>query len=153
MVTSIDLVAQQLRVAAGEPLALGAVERRGAAIECRINAENPARDFAPAPGTLTEFVPPGGPFVRVDTAACHGSRVSPAYDSLIAKLIVWALDREQAIARMARALDEFRIDGPGIATTAGFLAETVRGSAFRTGTHTTSALTVAARSLAAAGPG
>src|SRR5450756_2922620 len=79
---------------------------------------------------LTEFVPPGGPFVRVDTAAYQGSRVSPAYDSLIAKLIVWAPDREQAIARMARALDEFRIDGPGIATTAGFLAETVRSSAF-----------------------
>ena len=144
MVTSIDLVAQQLRIAAGEPLALGTVERRGAAIECRINAENPARDFAPAPGTLTEFVPPGGPFVRVDTAAYQGSRVSPAYDSLIAKLIVWAPDREQAIARMARALNEFRIDGPGIATTAGFLAETVRSPAFRTGTHTTSTLTFAA---------
>src|SRR5450756_2774119 len=73
MVTSIDLVAQQLRIAAGEPLTLGTVERRGAAIECRINAEDPARDFAPAPGMLTEFVPPGGPFVRVDTAAYQGS--------------------------------------------------------------------------------
>jgi acetyl-CoA carboxylase, biotin carboxylase subunit len=140
MVTSIDLAAQQLRIAAGEPLDLGTAQRHGAAIECRINAEDPAREFAPAPGTLTEFVPPGGPFVRVDTAACQGSRVSPAYDSLIAKLIVWAPDREQAIARMARALDEFRIDGPGIATTAGFLAETVRSPAFRAGTHTTSAL-------------
>jgi acetyl-CoA carboxylase, biotin carboxylase subunit len=141
MVTSIDLVEQQLRIAAGEPLALGNVERRGAAIECRVNAENPARDFAPAPGTLTEFVPPGGPFVRVDTAAYQGGRVSAAYDSLIAKVIVWAPDREQAINRMGRALDEFRIEGPGIATTADFLAETVRGPAFRAGTHTTSTLT------------
>jgi acetyl-CoA carboxylase biotin carboxylase subunit len=112
------------------------------------NAENPSRDFAPAPGTLTEFVPPGGPFVRVDTAAYQGARVSPAYDSLIAKLIVWAPDREQAIARMARALDEFRIDGPGIATTAGFLAETVRSPEFRAGTHTTSTLAITPRPVA-----
>jgi acetyl-CoA carboxylase, biotin carboxylase subunit len=146
LVTGIDLVAEQLRIAAGEPLALGEVERRGAAIECRINAEDPARDFAPAPGTLTEFVPPGGPFVRVDTAAYQGGRVSPAYDSLIAKLIVWAPDREQAIARAARALAEFRIGGPGIATTAGFLAETVTSPEFRAGTHTTSSLTTPATS-------
>lgn len=149
MVTGIDLVAQQLRIAAGEPLDLGTVEHRGAAIECRINAENPARDFAPAPGTLTEFVPPGGPFVRVDTAAYQGGRVSPAYDSLIAKLIVWAPDREQAIARMARSLDEFRIDGPGIATTAGFLAETVRRPEFRAATHSTSTFSVTSRPPAA----
>jgi acetyl-CoA carboxylase, biotin carboxylase subunit len=144
LVTGIDLVAEQLRIAAGEPLRLDAVQRRGHAIECRINAEDPARDFAPAPGTLAEFVPPGGPFVRVDTAAYQGGRVSPAYDSLVAKLIVWAPDRAGAIARMARALAEFRIGGPGIATTAGFLAETVAAPAFRAGTHTTSSLVVPA---------
>jgi acetyl-CoA carboxylase biotin carboxylase subunit len=76
----------------------------------------------------------------VDTAAYQGGRVSPAYDSLVAKLIVWAPDREGAIARTARALAEFRIGGPGIATTAGFLAETVATPAFRAGTHTTSSL-------------
>lgn len=141
MTTGVDLVSQQLRISSGEPLNLGTVEHRGAAIECRINAEDPARGFTPAPGVLTEFVPPGGPFVRVDTAAFQGSWVSPAYDSLIAKLIVWGPDREQAIARMARALGEFRIDGPGITTTVNFLSDMVNSSSFRMGTHTTSALT------------
>jgi acetyl-CoA carboxylase biotin carboxylase subunit len=140
MVTGIDLVAEQFRVAAGEPLSLrqNDVVVRGAAVECRINAEDPARDFVPTPGTLTEFVPPGGPFVRVDTYAFPGCKVSAAYDSMVAKLIVWAPDRDQALARMSRALDEFRISGQGICTTAGFLADVISHPLFRAGTHDTS---------------
>jgi acetyl-CoA carboxylase biotin carboxylase subunit len=138
-VTGLDLVAEQLRIAAGAPLRLRQqdVVPRGAAIECRINAEDPRRDFAPAPGLLTEFVPPGGPFVRVDTAAYQGARISPAYDSLIAKLIVWAPDRERALARARRALAEFRIEGPGVATTAAFLSEVIAHHDFQAGTHDT----------------
>ena len=125
MVTGIDLVAEQLRIAAGLPLAVGRRDARpgGVSMECRINAEDPGRDFAPTAGVLTEFVPPGGPFVRVDTAGVPGGRISAAYDSLLAKLVVWAPDRDAAIARMLRALGEFRIAGPGVRTTAGFLAE------------------------------
>jgi acetyl-CoA carboxylase biotin carboxylase subunit len=139
MTTGVDLVAEQIRVASGEPLTLSQrdIMPRGVAIECRINAEDPYRGFAPAPGTLTEFVPPAGPFVRVDTFVRTGSRISPAYDSLIAKLIVWAPDRERAIARMRRALAEFRITGRGVATTAGFLGELLDHPVYRGGTHDT----------------
>ena len=139
MVTGVDIVAEQIRVAAGEPLSLRQqdISPRGVAIECRINGEDPYRGFAPAPGTLTEFTPPGGPFVRVDTFMRSGSRISPAYDSMIAKVIVWAPSRDEAIARMRRALAEFRISGKGIATTAGFLADIIDHPAYRNGTHDT----------------
>lgn len=139
MVTGVDLVAEQIRVAAGESLALRQedISPRGVSIECRINAEDPYRGFAPAPGTLTEFIPPGGPFVRVDTFARTGSRISAAYDSMIAKVVVWAPGRDEAIARMRRALMEFRISGAGIATTAGFLGELLDHPAYRGGTHDT----------------
>ncbi|WP_433170085.1 acetyl-CoA carboxylase biotin carboxylase subunit [Actinoallomurus sp. CA-150999] len=140
MATGVDLVQEQIRIAAGLPLGFGQadIQPRGAVIECRINAENPDRDFAPAPGTLTEFVPPGGPFVRVDTYGFPGCRISAAYDSLLAKLVVWAPDRPAAIARMRRALAEFRIEGPGVHTTAGFLTRVLDDPAFRDGVHTTS---------------
>jgi acetyl-CoA carboxylase biotin carboxylase subunit len=139
-VTGIDLVREQLRVAAGLPLSLTQDEVRpqGVAIECRVNAEDPARDFAPCPGELTEFVPPGGPFVRVDTHAYPGWSVPPYYDSLLAKVIVWAPTRDQAIARMTRALGEFRVRGPGVRTTTGVLKEIMGHPAFRAGTHSTS---------------
>jgi acetyl-CoA carboxylase, biotin carboxylase subunit len=140
MVTGIDLVAEQFRVAAGAPLSLRQEEIvvRGAAVECRINAEDPRRNFVPTPGRLDEFVAPGGPFVRVDTYAFPGCKVSAAYDSMVAKLVVWAPDRSQALARMRRALDEFRISGPGVCTTAGFLADVISHPLFRAAAHDTS---------------
>jgi acetyl-CoA carboxylase biotin carboxylase subunit len=140
MATGVDLVRQQLLIAAGERLGLGQddVVPRGAAIECRINAEDPDRDFAPAPGTLTEFVPPGGPFVRVDTHAHAGYRIPAAYDSLLAKLVVWAPDRTQALARLRGALGEFRI--AGVHTTLPLLTRVLDEPQFRHGRHTTALL-------------
>jgi acetyl-CoA carboxylase biotin carboxylase subunit len=113
MVTGVDLVAEQIRVAAGEPLRFRQKEivSNGHAIECRINAENPANGFAPCPGRLATFHTPGGLGVRVDTHAYTDYRIPPNYDSLIAKLIVHAPTREEAVARMRRALDEFVIEG------------------------------------------
>ena len=140
MVTGVDLVAEQLRVAAGEPLTLRQedVVLRGAAIECRINAEDPDRGFAPAPGRLREFTPAGGPFVRVDTHMRAGESIAPEYDSLLAKLIVWAPDRDGAIARMQRALSEFRISGDGVHTTRDFLRQVLDQPEFRQARHSTS---------------
>ncbi|WP_173142204.1 acetyl-CoA carboxylase biotin carboxylase subunit [Kibdelosporangium persicum] len=142
MVTGIDLVREQIRVAAGLPLSVtqDGVRPWGVAMECRVNAEDPSRDFAPCPGELTEFVPPGGPFVRVDTHAYPGWRVPPQYDSLLAKVIVWAADREQALARMNRALCEFRIGGPGIRTTVELLRDVLANPIFRAGDHCTALL-------------
>jgi acetyl-CoA carboxylase biotin carboxylase subunit len=142
MVTGIDLVQQQLRVAAGEPLGFGQddVVVRGAAIECRINAEDPDRGFAPTPGHIDVFVAPGGPFVRVDTHVRAGDLVPPDYDSLLAKLIVWGADRDTAIARMLRALDEMQLSGGNLTTTQHFLAQVVDHPAFRTVTHDTTFL-------------
>ncbi|MGN6563002.1 MAG: acetyl-CoA carboxylase biotin carboxylase subunit [Thermomicrobiales bacterium] len=112
-VTGCDLVRAQIRIAAGEPLPWQQEEIawRGHAIECRINAEDPARGFAPTPGVITTYHEPGGPGVRIDGAAETGAEISPRYDSLIAKLIVRAADRPAAIARMQRALAEYQIGG------------------------------------------
>jgi acetyl-CoA carboxylase, biotin carboxylase subunit len=119
MVTGIDLIQGQIRVAAGEPLGMTQddVELSGHAIECRINAEDPDRDFAPTAGRLDIWAPPGGPWTRVDSHCRAGATVSPFYDSLIAKLIVWAPDRLAAIERMDRALSEFEVEGRGVKTT------------------------------------
>jgi acetyl-CoA carboxylase biotin carboxylase subunit len=152
MVTGVDLVMEQLRIAAGEPLSLGQadVSPRGAAIECRINTEDPYREFAPAPGTLEVFEPPAGPWVRVDTYGHPGCRISPAYDSLLAKVIVWGRDRDEALARMRRALGEFRIGGSGVHTTRDFLTDIVGHPKFRAAAHDTS---LVAEILAAQPPG
>ena len=138
-VTGLDLVREQLRIAAGEPLGYTQddIGARGVAIECRINAEDPAREFAPAPGVLEVCRLPGGPFTRVDTHAFPGYRVPASYDSLLAKLIVWAPDREAAIARMRRALGEVEVSGPGVATTATFLRDVLDHPRFRTAGHDT----------------
>ncbi|GHJ45227.1 acetyl-CoA carboxylase biotin carboxylase subunit [Catellatospora sp. TT07R-123] len=136
----VDIVRQQLLVAAGERLELtqDTLVPRGAAIECRINAEDPARGFVPAPGRIEKLRLPGGPFVRVDTDAYAGGRISPAYDPLLAKLCVWAPDRPQALARMRRALAEFQAEGPGLATNRDFLLTVLDHPRFIAGTHDTS---------------
>lgn len=120
LVTGFDLIKEQLSVAAGAPLSFAQedIKMNGWAIECRINAENPAKNFMPSPGRITEYLPPGGFGVRVDSAAYAGYVIPPFYDSMIAKLIVWGKDREEAIERMKRALDEFVVDG--ISTTIPF---------------------------------
>ncbi len=111
LVTGVDLIKWQLRIASGEKLTVqqSDIPQRGCAIECRINAEDPARNFTPSPGTLEEFVVPGGPNVRMETHAYQGYRVPPNYDSMIGKLLTWGATREEAIATMRRALDEFRV--------------------------------------------
>ena len=112
-VTGVDIVREQILIAAGEPLAFGQDDIRwhGHAIECRINAEDAAKNFAPAPGTVTHYREPSGPGVRVDSGVLSGSEITPLYDPMIAKLIVWDADREKATRRMARALKEFEIEG------------------------------------------
>jgi acetyl-CoA carboxylase biotin carboxylase subunit len=113
MVTGFDLIAEQLRIAGGEPLSMRQedVQMRGHAIECRINAEDPQQNFRPTPGRITGWLPPGGPGVRVDSHVYTGYEIPPFYDSLIGKLIVWGVDREAAIKRMRRALSECAITG------------------------------------------
>jgi acetyl-CoA carboxylase, biotin carboxylase subunit len=119
VLTGVDLVREQLLVAGGRRLRLQQedVVTRGAAIECRINAEDPARGFAPAPGHLDVLQVPGGPWTRFDTGYRQGDDVSPHYDSLLGKLVVWAPDRDQAVRRMDRALAELRVEGPALHTT------------------------------------
>jgi len=112
-ITGLDLVAEQIRIAAGERLRFRQqdVQFRGHALECRINAEDPAHDFRPSPGRVVSFVPPGGFGVRVDTHVYAGYTIPPYYDSLVAKVVAWGRDRAEAIARMERALREFEITG------------------------------------------
>jgi acetyl-CoA carboxylase biotin carboxylase subunit len=130
----------------GLPLALSQrdIVLRGAAIECRINAEDPGCQFAPTPGMITELTLPGGPFARVDTHAHPGYLIPPEYDSMIAKVIVWAADREGAIVRMRCALDELTVRGQGVSTTTRFLRDVLDSSAFRKAEHSTSAIDDAA---------
>ena len=111
--TGIDIVREQIKIAAGEPLSVtqDEVVLRGHAIECRINAEDAAKNFAPAPGTVTRYREPSGPGVRVDSGVIAGSEITPLYDPMVAKLIVWDVDRETATRRMARALEEFDVAG------------------------------------------
>jgi acetyl-CoA carboxylase biotin carboxylase subunit len=139
LVTGIDIVREQVRIAAGERLALtGRAPRRGHAIEVRINAEDPVRDFAPAPGRLSSFRPPLGAGVRVDTAMFDGCSIPPYYDSLIAKLVVWDESRAAAIARAARALGELDVDGTP--TTRELALDVLASAEFRRGEYSTSTL-------------
>ncbi|MBE1530497.1 acetyl-CoA carboxylase biotin carboxylase subunit [Actinomadura algeriensis] len=139
MVTGVDLVREQLAVASGHRLSAAVRDAvpTGVAIECRINVEDPERGFLPTPGLIEEFVPPNGPFTRVDTHGVPGMRVPPDYDPLLAKVIVWDADRDGAIARMDRALAELRVTGPGVRTTTGFLREVIGHPLFREAKHTT----------------
>jgi len=139
-VTGIDLVAEQLRVASGEQLSFGQqdVVSRGHCIEIRLNAENPEMNFFPSPGTLTEFTMPAGPFVRIDSGFTVGSTVSPYYDSLLAKIIVWGRTRDEAIARTRRALAEVRVEG--VVTTADYLEGILATAEFESGDYDTTFL-------------
>jgi acetyl-CoA carboxylase biotin carboxylase subunit len=137
LVTGIDVVREQLRIANGEPLEhTRRAPRTGHAIEIRINAEDPANGFAPSPGRIERLRVPGGPGVRLDTHVEAGSVIPPNYDSLIAKLCVWGQDRPAAIARGLRALGELEIEG--IATTRDFAIEVLRSDAFVSGDYDTS---------------
>jgi acetyl-CoA carboxylase biotin carboxylase subunit len=139
LITSSDLIQEQIRVASGEPLSVTQDEvlLRGHAMECRINAEDPDKDFAPAAGRLDTYVPPGGPGTRVDSHCYPGWQIAPYYDSLIAKLLVWAPDRDGAIDRMDRALSEFQIAGRGVKTTIPFHRRVLASDQFRSGDVTT----------------
>jgi acetyl-CoA carboxylase biotin carboxylase subunit len=139
LVTGIDIVREQVRIAAGEQLGLtGRAPRRGHAVEVRINAEDPAHGFLPAPGTVQRFVPPLGAGVRVDTAVSDGSEIPPFYDSLIAKVIVWDESRTSAIARSCRALEELEIEG--IPTTREVALDVLRSREFESGEYSTTTL-------------
>jgi len=132
MLTGIDLVKEQIRVAAGDALSVKAMPMpRGHVIECRINAEDPARSFQPSPGRITAYYPPGGPGVRLDTHIYDGYVVPPYYDSLLAKLVVQGRDRAEAIRRMQIALDSFIIEG--VTTTASFLGRVLSHESFQRG--------------------
>jgi acetyl-CoA carboxylase biotin carboxylase subunit len=136
LVTGIDIVREQLRIANGAPLAVtGRAPHSGHAIEVRINAEDPSRNFAPSPGTITRFRAPLGPGVRVDTHVEDGTSIPPHYDSLIAKLVVWDENRPAAIERCLRALRE--LDLEGIPTTRAAAIEIVATDAFRSGSYST----------------
>ena len=133
MVTGLDLVKEQIRLAAGEPLGFTQrdIQIRGWSIECRINAENSDKNFMPSPGTIKIYHVPGGPGVRVDSAVYQGYTVPPYYDSMVGKLIVWGATRQEAIARMKRALEEFVIEG--IHTTIPFHLKVLDNAFYRRG--------------------
>ena len=137
LVTGIDLIQEQIRVASGEALRFRQkdIQTRGHAIECRINAEDPAMDFQPSPGLINVFVPPGGPAVRMDSHCFSGYRIPPNYDSMIGKLLVHRPSREEAIRTMMRALDEFVIEGPK--TTIPLLREVLEQGEFQNAEHDT----------------
>jgi len=137
LVTGLDLIQEMIRIAAGEPLAMDQedIVLRGHAIECRINAEDPAKDFQPSPGLVENFVPPGGPGVRVDSHCFSGYRIPPNYDSMVGKLLVHRPTRGEAIRTMRRALSEFVIDGPK--TTIPIHLDILGHRDFRAGTHDT----------------
>ncbi|MCP3920323.1 MAG: acetyl-CoA carboxylase biotin carboxylase subunit [bacterium] len=137
LVTGVDLIQEQFRIAAGEDLRFRQkdIQVRGHAIECRINAEDPARNFQPSPGMINAFVPPGGPGVRVDSHCYSGYRIPPNYDSMIGKLMVHRNTRDEAIRTLLRALDEFVIEGPK--TTVPLQRDILEHSDFRTGDHDT----------------
>lgn len=137
MVTGIDIIKEQIRIAAGEKLAFKQkdVEFRGHAIECRINAEDPARGFVPCPGLIENVLFPGGPGIRVDSALYPGYKVPACYDSMLAKVIAYGRDRNEAVQRMRRALAEFVIDG--IDTNIDFMYELLEHEEFLTGMYNT----------------
>ncbi|MFW6237814.1 MAG: acetyl-CoA carboxylase biotin carboxylase subunit [Halanaerobiales bacterium] len=136
-VTGVDIIKEQIRVAAGRKLHLTQeeVEINGAAIECRINAEDPDQDFRPSPGKIEQYIIPGGPGVRIDSGVYPGYRIPPFYDSMVAKLIVWSENRTDALNRMLRSLDEFTVEG--VVTTIPFHRKIMKNDNFRAGEFNT----------------
>jgi acetyl-CoA carboxylase biotin carboxylase subunit len=136
-ITGVDIVVEMIRIAAGEPLQISEsdVEFSGHAIEARIYAENPDKNFIPSPGLIEVYVPPTGPGIRIDSGVEQGTRVTTHYDPLIAKLIAWGSDREESIARLDRALEEYDIQG--IATSISFHRKALRQPEFVSGRYTT----------------
>ncbi len=151
LITGIDLVQAQIRVAAGEPLSVrqSDIQLRGHAIEFRITAEDPASDFRPETGTIEEYLPPGGPGVRVDSHLYRGYQIPPHYDSLLAKLIVWAPTRNEAIARARRTLNEFVLEG--VPTTIPFHLRLLDNEIFQNGDTYTNFLAEHSSALALSG--
>jgi acetyl-CoA carboxylase biotin carboxylase subunit len=148
LVTGIDIVREQLRIASGERLArTGRAERRGHALEIRLNAEDPARGFVPTPGRIDRFRPPLGPGIRLDTYVEEGMVVPPHYDSLLGKLIVWDESRAEAIARALRALGELQLEG--IPTTRELAIDVLRSEGFANGRYSTEYLAEAGAALPA----
>ena len=146
LVAGVDLAQAQLHIAAGKGLpAKGRADLRGHALEFRINAEDPTRGFLPAPGTVTRFTPPLGPGVRVDTHVVDGYTIPPFYDSLVAKVLVWAEDRGSALGRARRALSEFSLEG--VPTTRDLAMEILETEEFASGRYTTAFLAEAGGSL------
>ncbi|MEW5923006.1 MAG: ATP-grasp domain-containing protein [Candidatus Zixiibacteriota bacterium] len=137
MVTGVDLVREQIRIAEGRPMTLTqeSIGSRGHAIECRIYAEDPHQNFMPSTGTITEYREPSGPGIRVDSGVVAGSEIPMFYDPIISKLIVWGRDRKEAIDRMRRALTEYRISG--VHTTIGFGCSVMRSARFHMGDYAT----------------
>jgi acetyl-CoA carboxylase biotin carboxylase subunit len=133
MVTGFDIVKEQIRIAAGEPLSIVGdhLDLEGWSLECRINAEDPEQQFRPSPGLITRYEVPQGPWVRVDSGADAGTEVKPFYDSLLAKVVTWGRDREEAAARMVRALSEFQIEG--VKTTLELHRQLLQDPEFRAG--------------------
>ncbi|MGA2141975.1 MAG: acetyl-CoA carboxylase biotin carboxylase subunit [Brevinematales bacterium] len=137
MITSVDIVKEQIRVAMGEKLSFRQddIEFRGNAIECRVNAEDPSMNFMPTPGVIEDFHLPGGPGIRVDTHGYAGYEIPKYYDSLLAKVIAWGRDRDEALARMKRALQEFKASG--IKTTIPFYEKLLENPDFQKGRYST----------------
>src|SRR5690625_878158 len=141
MVTGIDLIKEQIRIANNEPLSFSqdSIKFEGWAIECRINAEDPFKNFMPSPGSIDMYLAPGGLGVRVDSAAYPGYSIPPFYDSMVAKLITYGSTREEAVNKMKRALDEFVIEG--VKTTIPFHALLMEHEVFKDGDFNTNFLT------------
>ena len=139
-ITGIDLIKEQLRICSGQELTINQedLKHTGHSIECRINAEDPDKNFTPCPGKITNYQLPGGPGIRIDSAAYHDYTIQPFYDSMIAKLITWGINREEAIARMKRALNEYIIEG--VKTTIPFHKKVLNNRTFLDGKANTSFL-------------
>jgi acetyl-CoA carboxylase biotin carboxylase subunit len=142
IITGIDLLKEQIAIAAGEKLSFTQeqVKINGCAIECRINAEDPAKNFIPTPGKINNYIAPGGIGIRVDSAVYTGYTIPPYYDSMVSKVIAWGRTREEAISRMKRALDEFVIDG--VKTTIPFHTKLMDNETFRKGNFNTKFLEI-----------
>ena len=142
IITGIDLVKEQISIASGEKLSFSKedVNINGCAIECRINAEDPSMNFIPCPGIITSYIAPGGIGIRIDSAVYSGYSISPFYDSMVSKVIAWGRNREEAIERMKRALNEFVIEG--VKTTIPFHTKLMDNETFKSGNFNTKFLEI-----------